>query len=345
MIQTVRVPAGLRWTCHGCGSCCTGHDLGPVEDEVVARLESADIAASWPPAAAGWKTERHGPDGKPIVFLRQVDGACVFLGPDRRCGVHTNLGSSAKPGFCREFPYNLVEDPKGLAAVIRATCAGFHHSFRDGPLIGDADVDAVSRLPRVVPRARFAPERVAILPEQAIPVDDWMALEDAILAAVEREDGDPRALVAIVRRTLTPEAAPVRPAQYEAAIDALCHALGQVMRSVLSGQSGAPHQVAFARDALAMLDRARTSRPAPLTSEERAWLNLLLRSAILGKAWAASGSVAAGLGVWLAGVEIAARAGSLPEGVERWERFSAIPLVQLWLNKARPATVDVFLHA
>ncbi|MBA2322049.1 MAG: hypothetical protein H0V89_12945 [Deltaproteobacteria bacterium] len=54
-----------------------------------------------------------------------------------------------------------------------------------------------------------------------------------------------------------------------------------------------------------MLEAAHT--PAPLDPDARARLNLLLRSAILGKTWAAWGSV--------------------------------------WLNKARPATVDVFLHA
>jgi Fe-S-cluster containining protein len=345
----IRIPAGLKWSCHGCGDCCTGHDIGPVEPEVIAGLEAANIAGSWAPAADGWHTARTGPDGQQATFLRQVDGACVFLRPDRQCAVHALLGAAAKPGFCREFPYNLVEDPAGTAAVVRVACAGFHRSFRDGDTVAAADVADVAALARVVPRTRFAPDRVAILPEQAIALPDWMKAEAAVLADLADRDEDPRALVAAMRRQLGLDL-PVQPPQYDAAIAALCQALAHVMRNVLAGPPGPPHQVAFAERAFALLENARTAAPAPLDAEARAWSNLLLRSAILGKQWAAWGSVAAGIGVWLLGVEIARRnAPGTPEGLAgplaAWERFTAVPLVQLWLNKARAATVDAFRHA
>jgi hypothetical protein len=325
---------------------------------VIADLSAKGIEREWGPAADGWYDEREGPSGTGF-FLRQLDGRCVFLRPDERCAVHALHGAAAKPGFCREFPYHLVSDPRGTAAVIRATCAGFHRSFRDGDAIAPADVDAAAALPRVVPRAAFAPERVAVLPGVDVDLESWMDAEEELLEGLVDQDLDPRELVAAVRETLAARAGvaldPTRPAQLDAAVDAIVRALGHVLSAVLASPEGAPHKVRFAREVAGALARAR-SRPAqPLDPDARAFANLLLRSFLLSKQWAAWGSVAEGIGLWGLEMEFARRvalvgpsgvtAATLAAPIEQWERFASIGLVAHWLRKARVALLDVFLHS
>lgn len=313
----------------------------------MARLEAEDIGVRWAPAAAGWQ------DGG---FLRTVDGRCVFLRDDKLCAVHVLIGADAKPGFCREFPYHFVEDPRGTVAVVRATCKGFGESFRDGPLVTNEDARA-SDVAHQVPRRRFFPDRVEVVPGYAVDLARWMVLEDEILAAVQGAEGEPPELVARVREQLYQaagaDAVPVRAEQALAAEEALLRALRIVMGRVVEGPGGTPDQRAFAAaalDRIAVAHDAVGQPPAPMTAEARAYANLLLRSAILSKRFASVGGVADGLGGWLLGAIVARRNAEDPSAValgrswSDWERFEAIEMVTALLRRARPALVDLFLH-
>ena len=113
----IRAPSGLRWSCHSCGACCTGHDLGPVAPEVVAGLERADIRAAWAPAADGFVDPR--PDG---AYLRQRDGACVFLEPFNlrveAFAYVTHSNNSSIPHLALQF-FELVHyDRQGVVDVV-----------------------------------------------------------------------------------------------------------------------------------------------------------------------------------------------------------------------------------
>ena len=135
--MSVRSLPGQAWECRGCAACCSsGFELGPVEDEVIDDLTRSDIAALWTPAGEGpWFTRRPGPDGRPLAYLTQRSGRCIFLRDDDLCAVHALLGADRKPGFCREFPYHLVEEPRGWVAVIRPTCGGLHQTHTEGPAV------------------------------------------------------------------------------------------------------------------------------------------------------------------------------------------------------------------
>ncbi len=349
----IKTPAGIRWSCHGCGTCCTGHDLGPVEPAVIPRLIDAGIAEKWAPAADGWFEERT--DG---IFLRQVGGACVFLRPDKLCAVHALVGADAKPGFCREFPYHFVDDPRGTVAVIRATCAGFYRSFRDGAELDPATVEAAAALPRVAPRTRFAPATVQALPGLDVPLDTWLDWEAAAIADLEAVGAAPPATqIGYVRDGIARRAgitlAPPRPEQYDAAVRALSFMLVRVLEAALAAPGGQAHQVEFAQDCRALLIGAHEARiPGPLDDEALAWVDLLLRSQLLARPWAAWGGLAEGLGVWLLGIEVAQRAigrpvspADLAAPLEAWERLVAIGVVGQWLRKAKVALIDLVMHA
>lgn len=375
----VRTPAGLRWSCRGCAHCCsTGLDLGPVEPSVIADLEASDIAGLWAPAAEGsWYERRVGPDNSEQFFLTQRGGRCVMLRDDNLCAVHALLGSDRKPGFCREFPYHVVHEPRGVVAVVRPSCGGFFASFRDGDdvggQVGGAELEAVLALPRVHPRRVFAPAQVEILPGKAVGLEDWLSLEDAAIAGLEARPAlSPESGVARIRDLLTSsirfEPVPVRVEQAHAAARALFLALGRVMDQVLS-QTGTEGSQRAERRATAEESRAALAKAAarfeagplpPLDADATAWCDLLLRSHLLAKQWQAWGSVHAGLGEWLLGLVFARSlaaaqhppghpdpltAAEISEPLGLWLRFSANAMIAALLRQARVALTDLFLHA
>ncbi len=352
----IRTPHGLRWSCGGCGSCCTSeYELGPVEPEVIADLTSAGIGQLWEPAAAGWSHDKAAG-----AFLDTVDGHCIFLREDLRCAVHDLVGAERKPGFCREFPYHLVEDPAGLVAVVRPTCRGFHHSFADGDLADD-QVEAIAALPRAAPRRSFHPKSVSVLDGASVAVDAWMAMERSLLvevAALPFEAAIEHVRASLHNQTGTVEPA-VRPEQRVAALQATVAALAMIMRHTLQRSDGQdPDRVAFAQESVKRLDAvsATSADPAPpLAQDAEDWVNLLLRSYILGKRFEVWGGVAEGLGEFILAIEVSRRlaepdkdgqitAAALSEPMAQWRRFVAIELITMILQKARPALIDLFLH-
>lgn len=74
-----------RFGCLRCGRCCRHYRINVTEDDI-RRLESRGLAGF---------LDREG------KHLKKVDGACVFLGKDNMCSVH-----SFKPEACRTWPFN-----------------------------------------------------------------------------------------------------------------------------------------------------------------------------------------------------------------------------------------------
>lgn len=360
-MSTVTTLPGQRWTCRGCAACCSsGFELGPVEPEVIADLRATDIGALWPRAAeAPWFTTRPGPDGQPQHFLRQRDaGRCVFLRDDDLCAVHALLGAERKPGFCREFPYHLVETPGGWVGVVRPTCGGLHQSHRDGPEVTAEALDAVLALPRVHPRRRFAPDTIEVLPGHTVDLPTWMRLTDEALATLRAAPhaGSDDAL-ARVREVLAAgvgaELPAPRPEQARAGASAILLALVRIMERVLAQPGGPPDRRAFAEEAAERLPRARAALEAPLpplAPDAAAYVHQLLQGQILAQQWQAWGSVHAGLGHFHLGILVArALADGLdPEGFDapyrHWLRFAANAMIQHVLRSAHVALTDVFLH-
>lgn len=362
MTRPWRVPAGLRWSCSGCAECCTSaYDHGPVAPETIEALTAANIEALWPPAAERpWFVTRAGPDGKPAAFLAHHNGHCVFLRDDRLCAIHAALGPHAKPGFCQEFPYHLVEEPRGWVAVVRPGCAGFHRSSVEGAVVGP-ELDDIARLPSARPHHRFDPADVPVLPGLSVPVLTWLSWEDELLAALQAAPAlGPIAAVATVRDRLHTLAErthpPADPARARRAVGAIALALQHVLSAALASQTGPPERVRFAHDAIATLDRvtARLSNaPRAADPDLAAYLHLLLRSHLHAKSWRASGSVAEGVGHWLLGVTVALAQppddgpvgpDAFASPFRHWLSLAHNPLIGAVLRKARPALLDLFLH-
>jgi lysine-N-methylase len=116
------LPVLQNWDCQGCSTCCRQYHVSVSPEEKKSIEEQR------------WDRE---PDlqGVPL-FVRmggrfskssyrlnhQADGACVFLGPDRRCRIHVRHGSAAKPLACRIYPYTLVPAGDHWKLGLRFAC-------------------------------------------------------------------------------------------------------------------------------------------------------------------------------------------------------------------------------
>lgn len=175
------------FSCQSCGDCCRGAWLIGVDDAAHARLKDIDWARRDPTLGTGEKfvpLARALPSGERMTFARVAAGGCVFLGAANRCGIHSHLGYESKPQVCREFPYQFVETPDGIAVGLSFACTAVRH-HRGEPLAGQAaavaDVAAGSR------RIATVPDPIVLYSGLDIRWQQYRLIEDALLALLGDE--------------------------------------------------------------------------------------------------------------------------------------------------------------
>lgn len=355
------VPKGARWDCRGCGLCCRHHVLGPVEPEIVAGIEAHGLDDLWPEHdGRPWIRHQAGP-GPPGYYLQKVDGHCVFLMENNHCAVHAKLGMDKKPAFCREYPFTVVQEPRGMAITVREGCGGFYESAVDGRTLEEHAAEVLA-LPRAYPIQQFGAHPVALVPGLGVAADDWLHLEERICADVLSHDRQPDAHIAAIRDLVLRSVRREPPASDALTAMRATGAMLQVYRMVLDSamqQDDADDaEVGFARRLRGHVLAAMTTLPRGIPSldrEARDYCSLMLRGFLIGKRFLPYGSVAAGLGSWLHNIRTAALAAERTDAGEVTVHALASVLtdhVRLTQNrsirqvqkKARPALVDLF-HA
>jgi Fe-S-cluster containining protein len=112
--------------CEGCGRSCEGHLVGPLPpSEVEAIQDALPRLRVLEPALEGL-TPFMSVARKPGVYLRLVNGRCIFLDEERRCRIHKHLGEALKPSICRMFPYVRVLTDDGYRLAIGPGCFRHH---------------------------------------------------------------------------------------------------------------------------------------------------------------------------------------------------------------------------
>ena len=111
------LPAGQNWSCHRCTDCCRHHviEISASEKERIEQLpwEAGDPLRDKTSAASY---------GGGYRLVHGTDGACIFLGEDGLCRIHSKFGGAAKPLACRIFPYALHPAGKSIAVSLRFSC-------------------------------------------------------------------------------------------------------------------------------------------------------------------------------------------------------------------------------
>ncbi|MEL6342659.1 MAG: YkgJ family cysteine cluster protein [Myxococcota bacterium] len=337
--MTVETLSDARWSCRGCSDCCRGLNFGPVEPEIINGLKAADIAALWPPAAAGpWFHSRQTPSGETIYALAHRDDHCVFLQDNGRCAVHRLLGGAAKPWFCREYPFFAVNEPDGrISVAVRGDCGGLHESYVDGQPLTE-QLDEILSLPRIVPRQTFSATQIVILPGLGVGPNDWKQVEPHLLRHLSTPR-EPEDVIRSARQQLfnliNREAPLPNPVQHRSALGHILSTLAPVIPSPAIGA---------ALNAIAS--------PMPQTTEPaQRYLNLILRGEILTKRFAALGSLPALMGWFLVQAVIARRGTSdegplspqaLAETLPTLKRLANRPTIWAQIQALRPPLEHLF---
>jgi Fe-S-cluster containining protein len=176
------LPDDVVFTCQQSGACCRNDWLIGVEDSARARLEAVDWTRLSPPLPPGPKFRPLPfalPGGERATFARRPDGACVFLEPDERCGIHTRLGARGKPQVCREFPYSFVDTPDGVAVGVSFACTAVraHH----GHSLSEQQAEIREVLAGST-RVRRLPDPLALYSSVDITWAQYRPIEAALLA-------------------------------------------------------------------------------------------------------------------------------------------------------------------
>lgn len=339
-----------RWDCHGCTTCCRSYLLGPVEPEVVARLESLGVSAQHP----GWYRTQPGPAG-PAHFLARRDGACVFLQDNGRCEIHARFGADHKPGFCREYPFQSSRDGTRTTVTVRPSCAGLHQTWRTGTAVATGAQEIVD-LPRVLPIPRASGAPVPLLPGVGVSPETWKKLVPALLRRLEGFEGTPGAVAADVRAAIVAATnrplPPADPSRVELAARLLVERLLHLTRTAASMGEGEPWQRQFFVDASDLFDAALARRAPPAWDHEvSAYLAMVYRSELLSGELLRPGGLSEGTGTWLLGAWIVRRAAHDPTLAEvgprhaLWSRLLENRQVSAFLRSAGAPLLQLFVHA
>jgi Fe-S-cluster containining protein len=207
--EHLRVLAGARFECTMCGSCCGGHNIGPVSPKVLVGLDA--VVPELEPAIR----EARRVDKQLFVVLQDnvmchtSDGSCLFLDDGGRCRIHAKLGGNAKPLPCRIFPWELVATPSGVRVTVQRECRDFvRATAEDRPLLSEATAE-LSGLLRELEQLPVARLTTRLRGRELAAWAEWEALEGDLLGALETVDGVDQAEVfrALVARLPPPSGA------------------------------------------------------------------------------------------------------------------------------------------
>ncbi len=242
-----------RFTCTMCGSCCGGHNVGPVSESVLDGLEDAlpalaevvraarhmdkDLFVALPGSGPPSGTTGGATPGKDVV-CHASNGSCVFLDDTGKCRIHASLGGEAKPLPCRIFPWELVATPTGVRVSVQRECRDFVRATDASAPPLEASLDEVMALVSALdtlPTARTIPvvagrELDSWAAWEAIEAR-WFAIADATDAA---SGADPIAIFCALRDALgegATSATPSRPEAFAAWRIQLVNALSRIAKA------------------------------------------------------------------------------------------------------------------
>jgi hypothetical protein len=178
---------GARFACSLSGVCCGDiHGLGLVTQSEVRTLRKRDKLA------VVYNDELEG------YCMRPIEGRCMFVLPDLKCGIHAQSGHHAKPAGCRRFPYGLIRTPQGGRITTEHRCAC--RSLGDRPPVNIADAESSLRDQRGRLEADSdAPRSVKLAHDKRVSFEKYLGVESRI---IERLNAGEKAETVLAARAL-----------------------------------------------------------------------------------------------------------------------------------------------
>jgi len=120
---TIRLPEGMRFSCHHSGRCCVDFWEIPLDPVSLERLKSLPLERISPEFSDPERyTETSAGRRGDISVRRREGGRCTFLDPACRCLLHSLFGAAAKPQTCHDFPFRYVCTPGGVFVGLSMAC-------------------------------------------------------------------------------------------------------------------------------------------------------------------------------------------------------------------------------
>ncbi len=288
-IKGVSVLDGARFGCRCSGGCCGGYLYGPIDDETAARIANHRFVENADQIYGVGAFDEGVVHGKKVRVLRRIAGHCVFLGSDHKCVIHKEMGSEAKPIFCRIYPLNVALAPDGIAYIsLNMECLG--DGAYEGPLIEEEIADDLETL--VEQASLELGEDVIVRPGEKVSFDEYLeTLEQPWLASLE--SGQPLDVL----RSIWMQLFEIKEESRKIS-DPLCALLKTISEIcaedeadslaeddvVDAGMNRAVREACAACDVAALFKRV-------LTPAENQLVRLELQNALFGKAWLRASSL------------------------------------------------------
>lgn len=192
------------FTCTLCGSCCGGHNVGPVSGEVLNGLgpHAAELMASTRTQKGLFFEVPSGQVDGEVQYqavCHASGGSCIFLTDRRRCLIHQEHGGDKKPDVCRLFPFQMVATPDGVAVSLQMECRGFVEARSGAPL--REQESGIREILQFAPLKRVRPS-IALARGRILGWNDYKVVEEELHHAVDEHRGDPMAALVAMRATL-----------------------------------------------------------------------------------------------------------------------------------------------
>ena len=135
-----------NFECSQCSRCCQGWRIG-VDNATARQLKGSllelRIVGQTGRAALAYEDGRH-------TIARKPDGSCAFLNEQELCSIHAEMGATAKPVGCQQFPYRATGTPDGIFVGVSFYCSAVQRN-EGPPLQGTPELGDYPTVGQVLP--------------------------------------------------------------------------------------------------------------------------------------------------------------------------------------------------
>lgn len=161
-----------NYDCVQCGRSCQGWDV-QVDLATRGRVRGSELELRVL-QETGLETTLVGE--RRVVMARRND-ACVYLDADNLCRIHGEMGASAKPHGCRQFPFLVVETPEDTYVGLSFYCTAAHRNHGRPLEAHRADLEG---LLRKVPARRVGFSPLTLEGERELSWAEYLELEETV---------------------------------------------------------------------------------------------------------------------------------------------------------------------